>query len=297
LGRYRTALIAGAAAALAVLGGGCSKQAAPPVEIVEAPLTLGANWHELERGEKGNFRWVTNDAALVPDAGTASSNFLTIEAEPGPGLDSQPMDLQVLGAGGELLGTGKFLGRDKVTIRLWPELAQGGQASLHVEGGGKTTPGDTRVLNFRVFSAKLSRRAPENSNLPPDITRGEDPIKLAGGWYGYETFEGKSFRWVNQDAEFVVPKSGGLSRKVRFDVEPGPGLDSKPFELRVFDQAGKQVASGKVLQRTKVDLVLPAVEGTSDITYKLRSDRGGKPAPNDPRTLNFRVFAIEVGGS
>lgn len=271
--------------------------AAIPSEIVEAPLRLGARWHELGRNQKEVCRWVTNNAELVSEGGAIASNFLTIEAEPGPGLDSMPMELQVLGAGGALLGTGKFQGRETVVIRLWPELPQGSQASLHVEGGGKATPGDTRVLNFRVFSAKLSRRAPESDKTPNDIVRSEDPIKLASGWYDYETFEGKSFRWVNQDAEFIMPKSGGLSRKVRFDVEPGPGLDSKPFELQVFEQTGKQVAAGKVQQRTKVDVVLPAVEGTTDLTYKLRADRGGKPTPNDPRTLNFRVFAVEVGGT
>ncbi len=285
--RTRTALLLGASAMLFAWGAACTKSA--PTEIVEAPLRLGANWHDLEKDQIRVFRWVTNDAELVPDAGAAASKFLTIEAEPGPGLDSNPMDLQVLGTGGALLGAGKFEGRETVVIRLWPELPRGGEAFLHVEGGGKATPGDSRVLNFRVFSAKLSRRPPEN-----DIIRGEYPIKLAGGWYPYETFQGKSFRWVNQDAEFIVPKSGGSARKIRLDVEPGPGLDSKPFELMVFDQTGKQVAAGKVRYRTKVDMVLPPVEGGNDLTYKLRSDRGGKPAPNDPRTLNFRIFTIGV---
>ena len=298
LNRARTASLLSAASILLAASAACTKPAPKgPSEIVEAPMQLGAHWHELEKDAKGVFRWVTNDAELVPESGAVASNFLTIEAEPGPGLDSKPMELQVRGPGGAPLGTGKFAGRDTVVIRLWPELPQGSQATLHVEGGGKATPGEARVLNFRVFSAKLSRRAPENDKAPKDITRGEDPIKLAEGWYSYETFEGKSFRWVNQDAEFVMPKSSGLSRKVRFDVEPGPGLDSKPFELRVFDVSGKQVAAGKVQQRTRVDVVIPAVEGSGDVTYKLRADRGGKPAPNDARTLNFRVFAIEVGGS
>ena len=123
----------------------------PPSDIYLVPngVELGANWYPAEKWAGETFRWVNNDAEVR----LTGSGQLRLVAEPGPGLNSQPFELQALGADGKLLTSVKIVDRNPVALNL-PHGVN--KATLHVEGGGQATLGEERVLNFRVFQLVLS---------------------------------------------------------------------------------------------------------------------------------------------
>ncbi len=126
-----------------------------------------------------------------------------------------------------------------------------------------------------------------NNNALPD-----DGLFVGHGWYTLETFAGDTFRWVNNDAELVVTSPTGQRNQLRMSLESGPGLAGQPFELRVLDETGQIVARTNVQGRQTVSIVLPIIAGQPAI-FRLHVESGGRPTPNDSRTLNFRVFKLD----
>lgn len=125
-----------------------------------------------------------------------------------------------------------------------------------------------------------------------DIVRGAG-IELGGGWGAVETFKGETFRWVDNDAQIRVTAAQG-DVGLSLVVEPGPGLDGKPFLLKVMDASGHQVAAARVDRRIAVQVFVPVEPGKPN-EFRLHVDGGGKPAKGDPRIMNFRVLRITAG--
>jgi len=94
-----------------------------------------------------------------------------------------------------------------------------------------SSPNDARILNFRVFEVVVERR----SDVMPAWA------KPAKGFYPLESHAGSVFRWVGNDAVIGLHSVHGDT--LVFDVESGPGLDSKPFTLHVRRPDGADVAS------------------------------------------------------
>jgi hypothetical protein len=111
-----------------------------------------------------------------------------------------------------------------------------------------------------------------------------------GGWGGVETFQGETFRWVDNDAQVRVASDKSGDAAISLKVEPGPGVGG-PFLLKVLDPSGRQVASALVNRRETIDLFVP-VEAAKTNEFRLHVTGGGRKTPNDPRILNFRVFRI-----
>lgn len=117
-----------------------------------------------------------------------------------------------------------------------------------------------------------------------------EPITLGGNWSVLETYHGATFRWVNNDAEIKV---GGTGKPdVSIDCEPGPGIGTGRFILRVLDRQHRQVDAVEIVGRQTVHVFVPAGE-----TYILHTDAGGRTIPTEKRILNFRVFSIVSGAS
>lgn len=129
-------------------------------------------------------------------------------------------------------------------------------------------------------------------NAPDEIVGAHSGIVLVGdGWYPLEKFAGETFRWVNNDAEIVTTTSGAQNRRLAVDLEPGPGVGGKRFDLHFVDGDGRELASVPVAGRQSVTIPVPESTGPS-ATIRVHVDEGGLPAPNDARTLNFRVFRL-----
>ncbi len=122
-----------------------------------------------------------------------------------------------------------------------------------------------------------------------DIIHGGFGLRLGNGWHDLETQAGARFRWASNDAEIVASALAERARVLVVELEPGPGVGSKPFALTLVDPAGRELQAVSVQGRQTVLLSLPA---NAAGPYRLRAEGGGQPAPNDPRILNFRVFRI-----
>ena len=151
--------------------------------------------------------------------------------------------------------------------------------------------GDGRMVGARLSFIGFEPASAKTGN-PSDIVRSLN-LQLGGGWGVLETFDNETFRWVNNDALIALTADQSGSAVLSVIVEPGPGVGSKPFVFRVLDAAGRQVGAQPVEKRSVVRLILPVESGKS-AEFRLHVDGGGKPARNDPRILNFRVFEIEA---
>lgn len=237
---------------------------------------LGSGWFPLETYRAESFRWVTNDAEVYVAALRNVKHYLNIHLEPGPGLNLKPFELLVKDKD-ETLARTTVKGRQMVSIELPAAEPSVRNLVLHVEGGGKAAPNDDRLLNFRVF--KLTFVPALLDVIGPNLK-----AKLGSGWYPLETFNGETFRWAGEDASITIAEVGG-DKMLLLEVEPGPGVNSKPFVLRVLNDAGVQITEAHVNKRQVVAIPL---EGPMSLT--LHAEGGGKQIGSDKRIMNFRVF-------
>jgi hypothetical protein len=111
---------------------------------------LGSGWGVLETFRNEVFRWVENDAQLLLTASKSGDVTLALFVEPGPGVGG-PFLLKILDGSGRQVNAVKVDRRKSVELSLPVEAGKQNEFRLHVDGGGKRTPQDPRVLNFRVF--------------------------------------------------------------------------------------------------------------------------------------------------
>jgi hypothetical protein len=122
-----------------------------------------------------------------------------------------------------------------------------------------------------------------------DIAAAGDGIHFGEGWFGVENWDGEILRWISNDAELLIQPQEGPARALVLEVEPGPGVDYKPFWLQVRDGTGQAVARGLIECRQQAVFVPPLKPGQTN-RFTLHVEGGGRPVAEDPRTLNFRVL-------
>lgn len=242
---------------------------------------LGSGWFPLETYRAESFRWVTNDAEVYVAALKNVKHFLQVHLEPGPGVDLKPFELQVR-EGSQTLARATVKGRQMVSIEMPATEPSVRKLVLHIEGGGKAAPNDSRVLNFRVFKLTF---VPAQSDVLPDGLE----AKLGSGWYPLETFNSETFRWAGADAIISVTDPGNL-QSLLLEVEPGPGVSSKPFVLRVLDRSGAQICEAHVKARQVVAIPINGASKEKPVSVTLHAEGGGKKIGSDERVMNFRVF-------
>src|SRR4051812_45977316 len=84
-----------------------------------------------------------------------------MEIEPGPGVGAGAFQLQVKDLTGQIVAQGVVDRRQRVTVALPLKAGRFARFILHTEGGGYVLPGDTRVLNFRVFRCEWNPDIPQ----------------------------------------------------------------------------------------------------------------------------------------
>ena len=116
-------------------------------------------------------------------------------------------------------------------------------------------------------------------------------IALGSHWGAFESYEGASFRWVDNDAQIILQGPPGIVR-VAMECEGGPSLGNADPAVRVLNVHGQQVDHVVCAGPDHpVTMLLP--RGVGQTRYDLRVDGGGHPVKGDPRILNFRVFALD----
>lgn len=139
------------------------------------------------------------------------------------------------------------------------------------------------------------RRLLRNCASSGDIFQAGSGLRGGQGWYDLEHFRGETFRWIRNDAELIVCCPEGSPRLLEVYVEPGPGLEWKPFQLTIRDGAGQPVTSVLVKKLQKLKIPIPWQPGRTRI-LSLHIEGGGRPCPTDPRLLNFRLFGCRWAG-
>jgi len=74
-------------------------------------------------------------------------------------------------------------------------------------------------------------------------------------------------------------------------LAPVVGAAAPILAIFSLSRAGLKIATVEVSGRRTVNLRLPLMEGRKNL-FRLHVEGGGSSTPNDPRTLNFRVFRV-----
>jgi len=242
---------------------------------------LGTGWFLMETYGAQSFRWVTNDAELYVATLKKVKHYLQLYLEPGPGLGLGPFEL-LIKEKGETLARLSVRGRQMVSIVLPATEPEVRKLVLHVEADGEAAPNDSRVLNFRVF--KIAFFPAIIDILPPELD-----ARVGTGWHPLESFDGETFRWASDNAKIIIVDAGDM-KTLALDLEPGPGVNAKPFVLRVVDDSGNSIANVDVKTRQPVAIPIDAATAGTPLSLTLHADGGGKKIGSDDRIMNFRVF-------
>jgi len=253
----------------------------PDIVPATNDIALGSGWGPTETHRGEIFRWVENDAVIYVAALKRVDHQVQMTLEPGPGVGLKPFELHVFDSG-PLLTKIDVRGRQPISFVIPPGEPAVHALKLHLDAGGKAAPNDPRVLNFRVFQIIVNRLSADV--VPPGY-------RIGTGWYPLETFNGESFRWINNDA--VVEASQSANPALRLEVEPGPGLEMKPFMLQVLHQTGAPITTLEVRNRQQIEIKLPA-DAKLPLKMKLHVEGGGRASPGDARVMNFRVFEYDA---
>jgi hypothetical protein len=165
------------------------------------------------------------------------------------------------------------------------------KVGVHFSATQELPGGDGRRVGARLSFLGFESASSTGVSASADIVRGTN-VELGDGWYPLETFRGERFRWVANDAILHVTPAESGEIGLSLVVEPGPGVAGKCI-LKALDGSGRQVASAAVRGRQTVTLIVPA-DGGKNNEFKLHVDGGGRPAKDDPRILNFRVFQVRA---
>jgi len=265
--------------------------AGPDIVARDLGIALGKGWYPYESFHGQAFRWVDNDAQIVVGRPLASPERLSVTAEAGPGLGTVKFALSIRDAAGHVVQTVPVDGRERVQIALPVQPGHPATFTLHVAGKGKHVPKDPRILSFRVFEIEPGNPAPSGPKLQ-EITRSPN-VRIGRNWYPLEHFNGETFRWIDNDAEFIVTSDAVGQKRLRLDVAAGPSIKSPgDFELALEDPSGTQLQLADVHDRGTTYLNLPLHAGTN--AFRLHVTSTGQKAPHDPRVLDFRVFSLSV---
>jgi hypothetical protein len=271
-------------------GGTGTPGSTPPSQDIVHPgdgVVVGPGWYALEHYNGLTFRWAKNDAEITvcPDA---NARTLAVLLEPGPGVGSKPLDLTITGNRGDGLTT-TVKGRQYVKVSVAAGLPAETFA-LHAKTRNLPSPNnDKRILNYRALDMVVGSSIKDCIN---DIDR-DGTVALGPGWYKYETYNGRTFRWIDNNAQIIIPKAQTKPFQIALDVAPGASLGSTALDLSLRNAAGKVIAStGPVATRSLVTLSVPSARAGE--TFTLSTPTQNAPVPNDPRKLNAQVFAVNI---
>jgi hypothetical protein len=225
--------------------------------------------------------WVSENAHVRLTAPVQESQVVVRGMLPAPDGDGTPPELHILVDGQEsvrqVLSPGDFEVRSRAI-----EGSGAHRVELRFSASRSLPAPDGRVVAAQLHSVGIELASPVEA--PADLT-------LGTGWYPPEVFGGQQFRWAANDPRITVTGDGQRNRVLRLDLEPGPGVGSRPFTIEVLDQQGQAVATAYVQGRQTLEVPLNVTAGDSE-QFTFHVVGGGGAAPNDPRTLNFRVFAF-----
>jgi hypothetical protein len=293
---------------------GCRTVAPEDIAPQDMGVRFEKSWYPVENWNGEVYRWVGQDAVLAVPVPGGPARALCLEVEPGPGVKSGPFELEVRDTQEQILARGVVECRQWIHLTMPLPAAQLARLQLHTVDGGRPSPFDPRILNFRVLRCRWVDQAetPADESSPErvhfwakdayvlakeDIVPPEMGLRFGRGWHGFERWDGEPFRWVGDDAGLAVTLPSAAAPVLSLEVEPGPGVENRPFWLQVRDASGRTVARGLVAGRQVIYLTLPLSPGQTRC-FQLHAEGGGRPTSGGSRILNFRILRCDwVDGS
>jgi hypothetical protein len=115
-------------------------------------LQLGRGWYGLERyADTPIMRYVEEYAEVVFDRARGRGRHILFDLEIGPSARNGRIDLDLLDAGGERVGSAVIDGHCKMRVTP-PAQMQAGKFELRVRNGGLAMVQEIRMLDLRVFT-------------------------------------------------------------------------------------------------------------------------------------------------
>ncbi|HEV3333766.1 MAG TPA: hypothetical protein VG096_22430 [Bryobacteraceae bacterium] len=125
-----------------------------------------------------------------------------------------------------------------------------------------------------------------------DIAAADSGISFGYGWFPVEQYwDGKVFRWVDNDAELEVSLPAGPSTLL-LEVEPGPAMGGRTLVLEVCE--GTRVVVRTEVRYHSLLRIPSSLLGPDKCDLRLHVMGGGDAVAHDPRILNLRVFSCRV---
>ncbi len=195
-------------------------------------------------------------------------------------------------------------------IDLWPRITGGDgyvdaryhfdafhlnldAALLTVEAVLNTSAEHTLAKQAADERSPRAGYAAEAQSSAADDIADSSAVRFGSGWYPAECDADMTIRWARAGAMLYVPVFAAVEHRVSLEVEPGPGVGSKPFTLEVYDAADELVASSEVRGRQMLELTLPpAAPRMHALRFHLAD--GGRRIAGDDRSLDFRAFLAAV---
>jgi hypothetical protein len=263
--------------------------AKPDIVAAASGITLGTGWYRYETYAGQNFRWVDDDAKFIVHRTSGGKKTVSFDVEGGPGIGTPTFALHVRDKSGAEVASATVAGHERVSFNVPVESTADATYELHADGGGKPTPHENRILNFRVFSIDDQ---PSSVVAKSDIVA-ESDVRLGKNWGVLEQFAGQTFRWVDNDAEITIDATAEGQKNLLLDVAAGPAVESpNDFSLTLQDASGKTVQTQHVKAIGPASFALPLHKGTN--TFRLHVASTGLPTKTDKRVLSFRVFKIRL---
>jgi hypothetical protein len=109
----------------------------------------GGGWYPVESLGTDTFRYLNREGVIAIDRPAKS---LELDVEPGPGVAHGPFELDIFIGERELLRRVRVDRRMRITVEL-PALARlPERLVLRCDSGGRPSPPDARVMDFRLFA-------------------------------------------------------------------------------------------------------------------------------------------------
>lgn len=238
------------------------------LDVVPSTISLRDGWHDLERDDSGRFRRIDERAhALFASAGWVYA--ATIDVAPAH-AETRAVQFEVR-VDGIVYFANAIRGRTLVRFVLPPGEAAMRRVVLSARGGA------ARIYRFAALWY--------GREVVPDWLG----FRIAGGgWYPVESLGFETFRYVNREGVIAMDRP---VRSLELDVEPGPGVAHRPFDLDVFIGDGELLRRVRVDRRMRTTVELPASTRFPE-RLLLRCEGGGRPSPPDARLMDFRLFAV-----
>lgn len=262
---------------------------------------LGSGWYPVEHYAGQTFRWAYNDAEITACA-DANDRTVASLVQLGNAIGASSTKVTIVGNHGDKAGPTTIKAGNPVEMKV--NLGPGVSAetfAIHVQSKNLPThTKDKRTLNFRVLDVALGSSASACAN---DIVRDGSPLRVGNHWEKYESFAGRSFRWVGNDANVILSAAQNKPFTLEAQVQAGASLGGAPLSIAIRSAGGKTLAVGQPVKLPPfttppmypsefVQWSLPKLP--SGATLILHVNSKNVPVPHDPRKLNFRVFDLKI---